>query len=308
MDELHAAVDAVQGSIDVGHECSSGARLALKVRLGAAASADGNAGLARDGRAAFCDADVESLAGAHRFSAAEDTTAARIRPARRPLRRFVHGDRDESGGPTTHAVYVFVTMLRKLIADHDPAFIAASFDLAGRRFAMRSPPTTRPTARDARRSRRADQLGAPGVRSAGRADPHQAGYEADDVINDGDAGGGRRASGRDRVDRQGLLSARSRRVIRVYDPREDGAWFDEQGVVEKFGVKPSQVVDVLALVGDTSDNVAGVPGIGKKGAIDLITQFGGLDALLARAAELKPKQREALDHRIVTRRCGAASW
>ena len=82
--------------------------------------------------------------------------------------------------------------------------------------------------------------------------------------------------------------------IRVYDPREDGAWFDEAGVVEKFGVKPSLVVDVLALVGDTSDNVAGVPGIGKKGAIDLVSQFGGLDSLLARAAELKPKQREAL--------------
>ena len=67
-----------------------------------------------------------------------------------------------------------------------------------------------------------------------------------------------------------------------------------RGVVEKFGVKPEQVVDVLALVGDTSDNVAGVPGIGKKGAIDLITQYGSLDALIARAGELKPKQREAL--------------
>ena len=68
--------------------------------------------------------------------------------------------------------------------------------------------------------------------------------------------------------------------VRVYDPREDGAWFDAQGVVDKFGVKPSQVVDVLALVGDTSDNVAGVPGVGKKGAIDLITAHGSLDALL----------------------------
>src|SRR5918996_6214405 len=82
--------------------------------------------------------------------------------------------------------------------------------------------------------------------------------------------------------------------IRVYDPREDGAWFDEAGVVEKFGVRPSQVADVLALVGDTSDNVAGVPGIGKKGAVDLITQFGSLDSLLNRTPELKPKTREAL--------------
>ncbi len=51
---------------------------------------------------------------------------------------------------------------------------------------------------------------------------------------------------------------------------------------------------MLALVGDTSDNVAGVPGIGKKGAVDLVTQFGSLDALLERTGELKPKQREAL--------------
>src|SRR6187200_999620 len=79
-------------------------------------------------------------------------------------------------------------------------------------------------------------------------------------------------------------------AIRVYDPREDGVWFDEQGVVEKFGVRPSQVVDVLALVGDTSDNVAGVPGIGKKGATDLVTQYGSLDALLDKLNELKPKQ------------------
>jgi DNA polymerase-1 len=82
--------------------------------------------------------------------------------------------------------------------------------------------------------------------------------------------------------------------IRIYDPRDEGAWFDEPGVIDKFGVKPSQVVDVLALVGDTSDNVAGVPGIGKKGAIDLVTAFGSLDALLERSGELKPKQREAL--------------
>ncbi|RPI04870.1 MAG: DNA polymerase I, partial [Actinobacteria bacterium] len=83
--------------------------------------------------------------------------------------------------------------------------------------------------------------------------------------------------------------------VRVYDPREDGAWFDEAAVQEKFGVQPSRVVDVLALVGDTSDNVAGVPGVGKKGAVDLITTFGSLDALLAGASDLtQRKYREAL--------------
>src|SRR5688500_13715764 len=82
--------------------------------------------------------------------------------------------------------------------------------------------------------------------------------------------------------------------IRVYDPREGGARFDSAGVVETFGVRPEPVSDALALAGDTSDNVAGVPVTGKQGAIDLATQFGGLDAMLGRLGELKPKQREAL--------------
>ena len=101
--------------------------------------------------------------------------------------------------------------------------------------------------------------------------------------------------------------------VRVYDPREDGTWFDEVAVHEKFGVQPSRVVDVLALVGDTSDNVAGVPGVGKKGAVDLITTFGSLDALLDNAGDLtQRKYRDALlTHRddalrsreLVTIRC-----
>ncbi len=198
-------------------------------------------------------------------------------------------------GQTTHAVYVFVTMLRKLIADHRPAYIAASFDLAG--------PTFRDRIVDDYKANRAampddlaeqinwvhqacEALGVPIVTAAG--------YEADDVIGTL----ARRAASDGfevaivSIDKDFFQLVHD--GIRVYDPREDGVWFDAQGVVEKFGVQPSQVVDVLALVGDTSDNVAGVPGIGKKGAIDLLTQYGSLDTLLDRAGELKPKQREAL--------------
>ncbi len=83
--------------------------------------------------------------------------------------------------------------------------------------------------------------------------------------------------------------------IRVFNPRDDGTWYDAEGVKEKFGVRPDQVVDVLALMGDTIDNVKGVPGIGEKGARDLITTWGTLDALLEHAAEVPgKKQREAL--------------
>jgi DNA polymerase-1 len=120
------------------------------------------------------------------------------------------------------------------------------------------------------------------------------GYEADDVI--GTMATRAEAAGFDvaivSIDKDFFQLVGGR--IKVYDPREDGAWFDDQGVLEKFGVRASQVVDVLALVGDTSDNVAGVPGIGKKGAIDLITQFESIDGLYQHLSDLKPKYREAL--------------
>jgi DNA polymerase-1 len=198
-------------------------------------------------------------------------------------------------GQTTHAVYVFVTMLRKLIADHHPEYIAASFDLAG------------PTFRDqlvtdykANRAAMPDDLAEQinwvhqACEAMGVPILTAAGYEADDVI--GTVARRARAEGFEvaivSIDKDFFQMVAP--GIRVYDPREDGAWFDSDGVVQKFGVRPEQVTDVLALVGDTSDNVAGVPGIGKKGAVDLVTQFGGLDALLERLGELKPKQREAL--------------
>src|SRR5216110_3001815 len=88
--------------------------------------------------------------------------------------------------------------------------------------------------------------------------------------------------------------SRSFRSTRIFFSSCATAFASTSRVVDKFGVQPSQVTDVLALVGDTSDNVAGVPGIGKKGATDLITQYGSLDGLLDKAGELKPKQREAL--------------
>jgi DNA polymerase-1 len=81
----------------------------------------------------------------------------------------------------------------------------------------------------------------------------------------------------------------------VYNPRDEGTWYDEGGVQEKFGVRPDQVVDVLALMGDTIDNVKGVPGIGEKGARELIAAYGTLDALMAGAAGVPQKRyREAL--------------
>ncbi len=75
----------------------------------------------------------------------------------------------------------------------------------------------------------------------------------------------------------------------------DEHWVDEGNASERLGVKPERVVDFLALVGDSSDNVPGVKGIGEKGAQKLLAEFGNLDTLLARAGEVSAKRaREAL--------------
>jgi DNA polymerase-1 len=75
----------------------------------------------------------------------------------------------------------------------------------------------------------------------------------------------------------------------------DESWVDESNASERLGVPPSQVPDFLALVGDSSDNVPGVKGIGEKGAQKLLAEFGDLETILARAAEVTAKRtREAL--------------
>jgi hypothetical protein len=82
--------------------------------------------------------------------------------------------------------------------------------------------------------------------------------------------------------------------VAMFDPLKNKA-IGEAEVREKFGVGPDRVVDVQSLAGDSTDNVPGVPGIGVKTAAELIGAYGDLDALLARAGEIKqPKRREAL--------------
>src|SRR5688500_12731491 len=72
-------------------------------------------------------------------------------------------------------------------------------------------------------------------------------------------------------------------------------WVDESNASERLGIPPGQVVDYLSLVGDTSDNIPGVKGIGEKGAQKLLAEYGDLDTLLTRAAEITAKRpREAL--------------
>jgi len=200
------------------------------------------------------------------------------------------------GGKTTHAVYIFVTMLRKLIQDHHPQYIAASFDLAGPTFrdeivtdykANRAPMPPDLAEQIPWVHEACEALGVPIITSRR--------FEADDVIGTltmkAAAAGFEVAIVTGDKDFFQLVQD----GITVYNPRDDGTWYDADGVREKFGVLPSQVVDVLALMGDSIDNIKGVPGVGEKGARELIARYGSLEALLEHTSEVPNKRyREGL--------------
>jgi DNA polymerase-1 len=214
------------------------------------------------------------------------------------LYRAYHAIRGLTGpdGRSTNAVYGFVTMLRKLLADQRPAYVAAAFDLAGPTFrtdlaadykANRAPMPPDLAEQIPLVHEACEALGVPVVTSAT--------YEADDVI--GTLAVQAVAAQFDVVivtgDKDFLQLVSD--AVRVYNPRDEGTWYDVAAVKERFGVEPGQVVDVVALMGDAIDNIKGVPGIGEKGARDLIARFGSLEALLARLQEVPQKKyREAL--------------
>ena len=212
--------------------------------------------------------------------------------------RAYHAIRGLTGpdGKSTNAVYGFATMLRKLIADHKPEYIAASFDLAGPTFrdemvsdykAHREPMPSDLAEQVPLVHEACAALGVP-VLTFER-------FEADDVIGtlamQAKQAGFEVALVTGDKDFFQLVSD----GVRVFNPRDEGTWYDEAGVVEKFGVRPDQVVDVLALMGDSVDNIKGVPGIGEKGARELIAAHGTLDALLDAAPSITQKRyREGL--------------
>src|SRR6187399_463019 len=203
-----------------------------------------------------------------------------------------------SDGKSTNATYGFITMLRKLLADHQPQYILASFDLKGPTFrsevaadykANRTPMPGDLAEQVPWVHEACEAMGVPILTSAG--------FEADDVI-------GTLASKAAAHGMQAAIVTGDKDFfqlvhdgIRVYNPRDEGAWYDAEGVKEKFGVAPGQVCDVLALMGDSIDNVKGVPGIGEKGARDLIATYGTLEELLAHAGEVSNKRyREGLQN------------
>lgn len=201
-------------------------------------------------------------------------------------------------GTPVNAVYGFINILTKVMSGTDADCLAVIFDAARHTFRNDIYPEYK-----AHRPDPPEDLipQFPLVREATRAFNvacvESEGWEADDLIATytrlaRDAGAIVTIVSSDK-DLMQLI----RPGVTMLDPMSNKT-IAEPEVLAKFGVEPGRVVDVQALAGDSVDNVPGVPGIGIKTAAQLIDQFGTLDALLARASEIKqPKRRQALiDH------------
>ena len=198
-----------------------------------------------------------------------------------------------SGHPT-NAIYGFIQMLLKLLKDQQPRHVAVVFDVGRVTFRTGLYPEYK-----ANRAAMPDDLRAQvgPIREVVRAFNipalELAGYEADDIIG---ALAARHSADGGRVvvvtGDKDLMQIVNDRVTLLDTMKGKASGIAE--VIERFGVGPDLVPDILGLAGDSSDNIPGVPGIGEKTAIKLIQEFGSLEQLLERSGEVKGKIGEKL--------------
>jgi DNA polymerase-1 len=210
-----------------------------------------------------------------------------------------------SRGENTSAVYAVAQFLLRLFERYRPAFIAWVHD-AGTSFRHETYPQYKAT-----RERLEPELQADFDRSVERVEQLLAalrvplivvpGYEADDVMGTLAAQAAGKGVSAVLVSGDKDLYQMVSDGISLLNPGRGGPaaideqWIDRSNAADRLGVPPERVVDYLALVGDTSDNVPGVKGIGDKTARELISKYGDLDAILAQAASVEGKRaREAL--------------
>jgi len=217
-----------------------------------------------------------------------------------------------SDGTLVNAVFGFLQIVLRGMADVKPDYAIVSFDVGKPQFRFDAYPeykAGRPSMPDDLRGQ------FPIVREIaamlGMPTRELSGYEADDVI--GTLSKKATAAGVDTMivsgDLDGLQLVDDH--VRLLTTRMGVAStviYDEARVMERYGLRPDQMLDYKALKGDTSDNIPGVPGVGEKTASSLLQQFGTLDAIYERLDEVKGKMRERLaEHResaIMSREIG----
>lgn len=201
-----------------------------------------------------------------------------------------------SRGSSTEAIYIFHNMLRRLIKQYQPDYLAAVYESEGPTFRDQAFPAYKAT-RTETPPELIEQLPAIERMLAAMRVPvlKLAGYEADDIIGTVAA---RAASPELEVwiissDKDMLQLVNQH--VRMLDAMKNDTLYDPPKVKEFKGVLPPLIPDLLALVGDTVDNIPGAPGIGDKGAVQLLDRFGSLQALLDGASEVTRKAyRESL--------------
>jgi len=201
-----------------------------------------------------------------------------------------------SQGLPTNAVYGFLLMLRRLVETEAPDYLGVAFDLKGPTFRHEQSPEYKH-----RRKPMPDPLVGqlPMIRTllaAYRIPVYEcAGYEADDVL-------GTLAR---QATQQGLstwLVTADKDATQLVGPHvqvyrlegDEAQVINETDVQTRWGVPPAQVTDVMALAGDATDDIAGVPGIGPKRAMELIQQYGSLERLLTELGMVEPVARREL--------------
>jgi DNA polymerase I len=195
-----------------------------------------------------------------------------------------------SQGLPTNAIYGFTSMMRKLIKEQKPEYIGVALDLEG--------PTVRHEKFQAYKATRKPMPPdlVPQIPYIKRVCEvfcvpviSCLGYEADDVI--GTLSKKAVEKGLEAVvvtSDKDMLQLVSEHVL-VFDAMKDNLIMDSRKVQDKFGVRPDQVTDLLGLWGDTADNIPGAPGIGEKGAKELIQTYGDLESVLANWQQVKRK-------------------
>jgi DNA polymerase-1 len=222
-----------------------------------------------------------------------------------------------SGLPTA-ATYVFVNMIKKLRQDFAPKYFAAIFDPSGEVFRDERARSISTLRRWNSKLQDFEDVGYDGYKAKRESMPEDLrrqipyirrslkalripilqaeGFEADDVIG---TLAREAAEQRHEVfivsgdkDMMQLVTEQ----VKVLNPQKDNLILDPAKVIETLGVPPDKVVDVMALRGDSVDNIPGAPGIGDKGSVELIKEFGSVEAVLDRAAEVQRKSyRESLE-------------
>lgn len=198
-----------------------------------------------------------------------------------------------SKGMPTNAVYGFVTMLNKLVKDNKPDMLAVAFDLKG--------PTFRHEKYEEYKIHRKpmpDDLASQmdyikkAVQAYNIPIYEIQGYEADDVL----ATLASKAEARDidvfivTGDKDALQLVGPH--IKVASTHKEGLIYDKSKIEEVYGVTPDRIVDLMSLMGDATDNIPGVPGIGEKTAVELIKEFGSLDNLLKNVDKVKGESKK----------------